>query len=129
VRIDAVVICQDARTRDGMIDLLGVGVDTYEFPSFPAGLRVPMYIRVAGEPGESADLLVQTFDVVGALQSETLQPFEVGARDANLPAGCPVAGVKVVRYGVALADPGTYVIRVSIAGGDPVTHVVYLKQA
>ena len=91
MRIDTTIICENARTRDdGALDLIGLGVDTFNVAAFPAIVTLPLFVRVVGDGPESADLLVQTFDSDGGTQSESFQPIALGNRPPGLPDDCPV---------------------------------------
>jgi hypothetical protein len=130
MRIDASIICQDARTRnDGAIDLIGIGVDAFTVNAFPVSFSLPLFVRVVGEGPATADLLVQTHDANGDLQSETLQPLALGTRPAGLPERCPVRGMIGFRLNWTVNEPDAYTVSVSLAGTDPVeTHVIFIRQ-
>ena len=132
MRIDTTIICENARTRDdGALDLIGLGVDTFNVAAFPAIVTLPLFVRVVGDGPESADLLVQTFDSDGGTQSESFQPIALGNRPPGLPDDCPVRGMLTLQLGCTFNEPGAYSIRISLAGSgaEPETHVLFIGQA
>lgn len=128
MRMDASIICQDARTRDGALDLIGLGIDTFTFDAFPATVALTLFVRVAGDGQETADLLVITRDADGTSQSETIQPVALGDRPGGLPPSCPVRGMLTLALNCTFNEPGAYTIDVSLGGSGTIdTHVLFIR--
>jgi hypothetical protein len=126
MRLDAFIICKSAVANEGLIDLTGIGIDTFSFDAFPGNTQIPVFVRAVG-PHDTREhhLIVQLRDANDQMQSESMIPIMFGTRSADLPDGWEVRTMHVFGLNATFNQPGAFLINVSIDSGEPISQPVF----
>jgi uncharacterized protein DUF6941 len=123
VKIDAVLLCDAATVREGLLHILGGGITRIGRPSFPTGLGVSLAIKLSlDDSGDLGDHSV-TVDVVQEERGERVGGAKIDmglSEDQPRPTGEPLSAALVLPFAgqVVVPKPGRYRFDVAVDGGE-----------
>ena len=106
MELRAALLCEAASTRDGLLFVLGGGIDHWAPPAYPAGLRLTLGVVIEADDRDQGsehalaiDILDQEAERIGGItagfQFDGLGPGET----TKLAFAVPLEGVAIPEYG------------------------------
>ncbi|MFW0796566.1 hypothetical protein AAFP30_22370 [Gordonia sp. CPCC 205515] len=118
----SLMLADSARVADGLLFVLGGGVNQFHRPIYPAPLQVVLVGLIELPVGYSGELITFTVEVKAAEDEDVYAHFEAGFQVGLKPGAMKrgnTAPIVIDLAPVALPKPGFFVVEATIADEEP----------
>jgi hypothetical protein len=119
VRVDWAILSRYAESTDGLATIVGAGIDTFQTPTLPAEIAVPLTIQLRGtqeEMTEEHELTVRVLDAdLQQLGEDVVLSFQ-SQLNPEIEAGWEAGAIFTAVNQLLAENEGTYSIEILIDG-------------